>query len=124
MKGVLILAHGSRVKSTKDTINKVADMVRQKITDVPIEVAYMEFCEENIEHGIKTLADKGVDDIKAVPYFLFDGIHIREDIPKEISEILKKYPGVKVTMGQTLGADQRLAQILSDRIMEEGGEAV
>jgi hypothetical protein len=26
MKGVLILAHGSRVKSTKDTINKVADM--------------------------------------------------------------------------------------------------
>ncbi len=116
MKGVLILAHGSRVKTTKDTINAVVDMVRNKVGDMPIEIAYMEFCEENIEHGIKTLSDKGVDMIKVVPYFLFEGIHIREDIPQELEEILKNYPGVKVEMGNTLGVDERLADILVDRI--------
>lgn len=116
MKGVLILAHGSRVAATKDTINQVVDMVRKKIGPMPIEIAYMEFCEENIEHGIKALADQGVTEIKAVPYFLFEGIHIREDIPNEIAEILKKYPGIEVEMGQTLGADERLADILIDRI--------
>lgn len=116
MKGVLILAHGSRVEATKNTINAVVDMVREKITDRPIEIAYMEFCEENIEHGIKTLADKGVTEIKVVPYFLFEGIHIRKDIPEEIEEILKKYPGISVEMGKTLGVDERLADILADRI--------
>lgn len=118
MNGVLILAHGSRVKSTKDTINAVVDMVRTKMDDMPIEIAYMEFCEENIEHGIKTLSDKGVDHIKVVPYFLFEGIHIREDIPNEIDEILKSYPGITVEMGNTLGVDERLADILVDRIAQ------
>lgn len=116
MDGVLILAHGSRVDSTKNVINTVVDMVREKITDIPIVIAYMEFCEEDIESGIAKLVNMGVTDIKAVPYFLFDGIHIREDIPGEINEILKKYPDVKVTMGKTLGADRRLAEILIDRI--------
>lgn len=116
MKGVLILAHGSRVQSTKDTINEVVDMVREKTGDMPVEIAYMEFCEEDIPYGIKTLVDKGVDQIKVVPYFLFDGIHIRKDIPEEIGRIMENYPGVTVEMGKTLGADERLAEILVDRI--------
>ncbi|SCK00771.1 Sirohydrochlorin cobaltochelatase [uncultured Eubacterium sp.] len=116
MKGVLILAHGSRVEATKKTINEVVDLVRGKITDMPIQIAYMEFCEENIEHGIKMLVEKGVTEIKAVPYFLFEGIHIKEDIPNEIGEILQNYPDVKLEMGHTLGADERLADILVDRI--------
>ena len=116
MRGVLILAHGSRVEATKKTNNEVVDMVRSKISDMPIQIAYMEFCEENIEHGIKTLVDKGVTEIKAVPYFLFEGIHIKEDIPNEIGEILKDYPNVKLEMGHTLGVDERLADILVDRI--------
>ena len=116
MKGVLILAHGSRVKATKDTINEVVDMVREKMGDMPIVISYMEFCEENIEHGIKTLVEAGVDHIKVVPYFLFEGIHIREDIPNELAEIMKDYDGVTLEMGHTLGADERLADILVDRI--------
>ena len=116
MRGVLILAHGSRVEATKKTNNEVVDMVRSKISDMPIQIAYMEFCEENIEHGINTLVDKGVTEIKAVPYFLFEGIHIKEDIPNEIGEILKDYPNVKLEMGHTLGVDERLADILVDRI--------
>ncbi len=116
MKGVLILAHGSRIKETKDTINEVVAMVREKIDNCPLEIAYMEFCEENIPHGIKALVEKGVDEIKVVPYFLFAGIHIKEDIPNEIGECLKDYPNVKVEMGNTLGVDERLADILVDRI--------
>jgi len=116
MNGILILAHGSRIKSTKDTINTVVDMVRDKIDSMPIEIAYMELCEETIEIGINNLIKKGVKSIKVVPYFLFEGIHIRKDIPNEIDRIMKSYEGVTVTMGNTLGADSRLADILVDRI--------
>lgn len=117
MKGIMILAHGSRVEATKNTINSVVDMVRGKI-DCPLEIAYMEFCEENIAHGVKSLVEKGVDEIKVVPYFLFEGIHIKKDIPEELAEALRDYPNVKVEMGRTLGVDERLADILVDRINE------
>ncbi len=118
MKGILILAHGSRVKETQDTITAVVDMLKDKIASTPNEIAYMEFCDVNIEKGIDNLVAKGVTQIKAIPYFLFEGVHIKEDIPNEIEQALKKHPGVTVTMGKTLGADPRLADILYDRICE------
>lgn len=116
MQGVLILAHGSRVESTKQTIEAVAARVRENLGGVPLCVAYMEFCPENIEKGVDALAAAGVDEICAAPYFLFDGIHIREDIPALLAAALEKHPGVRVHMAATLGADPRLADILTDRI--------
>ncbi len=118
MNGVLILAHGSREKQTMQTMDKIVDMVKAKLPDTVIECAYLQFCEVNLEKGLKKLIEKGVKNIKVVPYFLFSGIHIQEDIPAEINEFLKDYPDVKITMGKTLGADERLADIVADRIKE------
>lgn len=118
MKAILILAHGSREKQTLDTLEIITDMTKVQLPNVMIETAYMEFCEVNLEKGLDILVSKGATEIVVVPYFLFEGIHIREDIPGEIKEYLKVHPGVTVTMGKTLGADPRLADILADRIRE------
>ena len=117
MDGVLILAHGSRKKDTEQTLNAVTDMVKQKI-DIPVETAFMEFSEKTIASGLDRLVAQGARDIKAVPYFLFEGIHIQQDIPEEISTYLQGKAGITVKMGNTLGADPRLAEILIDRIRE------
>lgn len=116
MNGVLILAHGSRAKKTQDTLDAVVSMVRSKLPDQLIEVAYMEFCDVNIEKGLTMLIEKGIKNIKVVPYFLFEGIHIKEDIPTEIAAFLANHKDITVTMGETLGVDERLADILVDRI--------
>lgn len=117
MNGVLILAHGSRRKETETTLQKITAMVKEKIT-IPTEIAYMEFSDQNIAHGLDQLVNKGIKNIKVVPYFLFSGIHILEDIPKELADYAHKHPEVNITMGNTLGADPRIADILIDRIME------
>lgn len=118
MKGILILAHGSREKETEVTLKRVAELTQSKLEDVIIETAYLQFSEVNLEKGLDKLIEQGVVDIKVVPYFLFDGVHIREDIPKEIEDYLTDKPNVKITMGETLGDDPRLADILADRIRE------
>jgi sirohydrochlorin ferrochelatase len=115
--GILILAHGSRAKETQNTLNIIVDMVKSKLPDRIIEIGYMEFSDVNIEKGLKLLVEKGVTNIKVIPYFLFDGIHIKEDIPNEIAEFLKENKNIKVTMLDTLGVDERLADILVDRIL-------
>lgn len=118
MRGTLILAHGSRVDETTKTIEQVVGWARELLPEEPMEIAYMEFHPTNIREGVRRLAECGVTEIKAVPYFLFEGIHIQEDIPNEFQEIMKDFPKVSLSMGKTLGADKRLASILVDRIQE------
>jgi sirohydrochlorin ferrochelatase len=116
MKGVLILAHGSREKQTEATFNTVVERVKERV-DMVVETAYMEFSERNIEFGLNALIHQGVTEIKVVPYFLFKGVHLRKDVPEEIEKFLENKSGIAITMGEPLGTDPRLADILTDRIL-------
>ena len=118
MKGVLIVAHGSRRKQTERTLETVAQTARQKLPGTPMEIAYMEFSERNIPAGLDALAGRGANEIVVVPYFLFDGIHIQEDIPEALEQYRAAHPDVKITMGNPLGTDERLAAILAERALE------
>ncbi len=119
MVGILLLAHGSREKDSEDTMREITNMVKAELKIDLIEEAYLQFREVNLEKGLLSLIEKGATDIKIMPYFLFEGVHIREDIPAEIAEFLKSHSGVKITLGKTLGADNRLAQVVADRIREQ-----
>jgi sirohydrochlorin ferrochelatase len=118
MKGVLIVAHGSREKETEETFNKIVSMLRKKVEIEYIEYAFMQFCEKTIEKAIANLVSHGVNDIKVIPYFLFDGVHIKEDIPAKIIELCSIYPDIKINFGKTFGADYRLVEILADRVCD------
>lgn len=118
MKGVLIVGHGSRQKSTEQTLEAVVEMTRLKLSEALIEIAYMEFGEQSIPLGLSALVEQGAKEIAVVPYFLYDGIHIRDDIPKALDEFKAANCNVRIVMGKPLGADERLASILSDRVRE------
>jgi sirohydrochlorin ferrochelatase len=122
MTGILILAHGSRQKETENTLLKIIELVKAELKLDLIEHAFLQFSDNNLEKGLKRLVNQGALEIQVIPYFLFDGVHIQEDIPAEIDEFLKVYPDLKISFGQTLGADQRLAQILVDRVKAMNGE--
>ena len=116
MKGILVIAHGSRAKETEATLEAVLSMVKSKLDEIPVERAFMEFSERTVKKGVSALAAKGVTEIKIVPYFLFMGIHLKEDIPNMAAECAAGFPGITITMGEPLGVDERLADIIIDRI--------
>lgn len=116
MKGVLVVAHGSRIKETERTLVLILDMVKEAMPDIRVEYAFMEFSDQTLEKAVRSLVDSGVTEIKVVPYFLFTGVHLREDIPELVRRCTEGYPGLKVEMGEPLGVDRRLAAILVDRI--------
>jgi len=116
MKGVLVIAHGSRATETELDLKEVVDMAAKK-ADIFIEYAFMQFSDRTIESGIAALAEKKVTEIKILPYFLFMGIHMKEDLPNIVGECMKNYPGIEMAMGEPIGSDrQRLAEILVDKI--------
>lgn len=118
MTGILLLAHGSREGNTEATMHQITEYVRTALRDTVVEEAYLQFRDKNLEKGLISLINHGASHIKVIPYFLFEGVHIKEDIPAELEAFNKQHPNVTISMGKTLGADKRLAEILVDRIRE------
>ncbi|NLD50947.1 MAG: cobalamin biosynthesis protein CbiX [Clostridiaceae bacterium] len=116
MRGILILAHGSGEKTTEETLQQVVKYLGDIFCEEVIETAYLQFSSKDLHTGLESLKAKGVDNIVVIPYFLFEGVHIKKNIPKEIDNYLKENKDMKITIGKTLGADKRLAEILADRI--------
>jgi len=52
------------------------------------------------------------------PCFLFEGMHIRRDVPKMLAGFKAAHPEVAFRFGRPLGADARIAEILAERAEE------
>ena len=118
MKCVLIVSHGSREPATEAAFDAIVDMVRAKLPDQVVESACMQLSERTLDGAIESLASRGASSIQIVPYFLFTGVHIKQDIPEMINGYREKYPDIQLSLSNPLGVDERLADILIDRINE------
>lgn len=116
-KALIIISHGSRSKDAVDAFNQIVDMVRKKGFFAHVAGASMEHCEPNIPQAIAQIVEKGVDEIIFAPYFLYEGIHIKEDIPQMLNEIFLNYPGITYKVAKPIGIEPVLADILLDRAL-------
>ncbi len=115
---LLIIGHGSRSKDAQNIFNKIVDFVRERSDYDLVEGAHMELCTPTIPDTVNELVEKGVKKIVLVPYFLYEGIHIKEDIPNIIEELSNKYNNVQFKMAKPIGAEPVLAEILISRAKE------
>ena len=121
MEAILILAHGSKRNETEQTLNSIVQKVRNKIGSESVYPAYLQFSEQDMETIIKQLVDKGVKKFIVMPMFLFDGVHVTVDIPEEINKIKQKYSGIEIVITRHIGDDERIADIIIDRIADFSG---
>jgi sirohydrochlorin cobaltochelatase len=114
---LLIVGHGSRSKDAQETFNSVVDMVRVKSENefFKVDGAHMELAHPSIEEKVKALAAQGVNRILMVPYFLYEGIHIKEDIPELIEKLNEEYPKIEFRLGRPIGKEPLLADLLINR---------
>ncbi len=115
MNSILILAHGSQIKETEAIVDSLVEKVKKRTGSELVQAAYLQFSEQDLESGIRQLSDKGADSIKVVPMFIFDGVHVTQDIPGELEEIRARYPDIKINLSRHIGDDDRLADIITDR---------
>ena len=115
---ILLMAHGSRVAEANDAVNEIAAMVKKMTGYDIVEVAFREQHSPNIQKGIDACVAQGAERILLVPYFLYMGAHVLEDLPEEMDEAKRRYPGVEFAMGRHLGVHRKLAEIVVDRIAE------
>ena len=115
---ILLMAHGSRIAEANNAAYEIAEMIRNASEFEIVEVAFREMHPPDIQSAIDRCVSQGAERILLMPYFLFVGAHVREDLPAEMTLAQQRYPQVEFAMGNHLGAHRKLAEIMIERIAE------
>jgi len=117
-RAIIVLGHGSKAPQALETLKKYGDMVKVKTRCEIVEIASLQFNQPDLPEALERVITLGANKIVIVPFFLYNGIHMQEDIPAVIAEEKAKNPGVEIILANHLGADHRLVDIVIDRIEE------
>jgi sirohydrochlorin ferrochelatase len=115
---ILLMAHGSRIPEANDAVREIAALVRKMTGFDIVEVSFREQHTPNIQQGIDACVAQGAERVILMPYFLFMGAHVQEDLPEEMAQARQRYPRVEFAMGRHLGVHRKLAELVVERIAE------
>jgi sirohydrochlorin ferrochelatase len=115
---ILLMAHGSRIPEANDAAREIAARVKTMTQFDIVEVSFREQHLPNIQQGVDSCVAQGARRILLVPYFLYLGAHVLEDLPEELTEARERHPGVEMVLGKHLGVHNKLAEIVVERIAE------
>ncbi|SCX80547.1 sirohydrochlorin chelatase [Alkaliphilus peptidifermentans] len=119
-RGLLILVHGSKSKEADEITKELIRKLKHKLSDEFQEVAYgaLQISSPSVEEGIDNLVENEMEEIIVVPMFIFQGVHVKSDIPDVMENIKNKYPQINIKLGKHIGADDRLVEILYSRAID------
>ena len=115
---LIILGHGSRAPEATETLAAITAMVRKKVDYERVEYASLQLSEPGLPAVVKELYGAGIRRILVMPFLIATGVHVKTDIPQELEALSRKHPGLTLVLGEPLGADPRLAEIVIDRLKE------
>ncbi len=113
---VILMGHGSRVPGAGKHMERVADLLKEKYGYFMVEVCYMSRLGPHYPEIFKKCVTNGATRVMVIPYFLHDGLHLVLDIPEMMQELAQSYPNVNVVLGENLGFDEVLVDLVEKRI--------
>jgi len=121
--GVIVLAHGSKVRTGNEGLFKIVEMLRAMEKWDMVEAGFLQLAKPGLTEVVEDLIGRGANRVVVMPLLLFSGNHVLKDIPEEIEQERKKFPDVDFCYAKNIGADERIALIASDRIEEAVNQA-
>jgi sirohydrochlorin ferrochelatase len=119
-RAILLVDHGSRRIEANEQLERMAELVAERVPDAIVHVAHMEIAEPDIAHGVDACAADGADEIVVHPYFLAPGNHSTKDIPRLVREAAAHYPDLRVHMSEPLGLHPKLVDVILERVEAAG----
>ena len=102
-QGIVLFGHGSRNAEWAAPFDAIRREIGQLQPGVPVELAFLELMRPSLPEAVGLLAAQGVNQISVVPVFISTGSHVREDLPKLITEALAAHPGLEIVVAAPLG---------------------
>lgn len=103
MNGIVLFAHGSRDPAWRAPIEAIATRMREIAPGVLISCAYLELTEPDLPTCVAAMQTQGVSTITIWPMFLGTGRHAREDLPRLVTDLRTRHPGIKFSLRPAIG---------------------
>lgn len=115
MEAVLIVGYGNRGEKAERDFRAVVQLVHKR-SNFFVKGTTLKNISIAMENLLTEIPSLKV--IKVVPLFLFEGIHIKRDLPTLLNRERLKYPSLEIRMGKPIGDHPLLADILVRRSQE------
>ena len=113
--GVMICGHGSRNRQAVAEFAQLAEGLRRRLPQLPVEYGYLEFARPILRDGLERLRQQGVQRVLAVPAMLFAAGHAKNDIPSVLNTYAAE-TGLRIEYGRELGVDRSMIGAAGARI--------
>ncbi|HEX9997604.1 MAG TPA: CbiX/SirB N-terminal domain-containing protein [Abditibacterium sp.] len=115
---LLVMVHGSPRPQSNGAMLDVVEMVKARGVFDFVTVGFMECNEPTIPEAAAQCVEAGAQKVVAVPYFLHSGSHVADDLPTLLEEARENYPDVQWLMGDYLGRNELVADVVAQRVRE------
>lgn len=126
-KGVLLVGYGTRKGNLVEVLESQARRLRCRGWE-NVGIAYFRVSSPNIPEALEAMAEKGVDEIVAIPYYIAEGSLTKELIPQKMGIsgengiVTIKGKEIAIHMAPAFGVSYSLTNIICDRIADAGGD--
>lgn len=122
MKTALILfAHGARDPEWANPMRRVQVVVRHRMPDIPVELAFLEFMTPTLPDCAAQLIRQGVGKIVVMPMFIARGGHLKKETPEMLAMLRSTYPEVEFLLGEAIGESETVVQAMATAALETAG---
>ncbi|WP_280150384.1 CbiX/SirB N-terminal domain-containing protein [Piscinibacter sp. XHJ-5] len=102
-QGLLLFAHGARDSRWALPFEDIAERIRARAPNLPVELAFLEFMRPDLLEGGRRLAAAQCERVDVVPLFLGAGGHVRKDIPELLIQLESAHPAVHWELRPAIG---------------------
>lgn len=120
--GLILVGHGSGLPHYKESLEKLASIIRGRSQFKVVEISFMIKDKPTIAEAIDLVCRQGVKKVVLMPVFLAQGVHTEKDIPEMLGlkkgENMLKMGELEIIYGEPIGPDRRLAEIIEEKALK------
>ncbi len=114
MKGLLLVAHGSRRDASNKEFETMVSSLNKRLHKVysKVNTSFLELSSPSIDEALHAMIAEGIDDIQVYPFFLNPGRHVHHDIPEKIKAFKTLHPEVSFDILPHFGSSEHIISLI------------
>ncbi len=118
MKGIVLIGHGSIKSASGASMIRMAARLRERGVAPVVEAGFLNYSRPTLVEAIEKVVAAAATTVTVQPYFLIDGVYVRQDLRGEIEQIAARFPEVVFRVAASFGAHPLMSEISFDRVRE------
>ena len=121
MTAIILFAHGARDPEWANPLRRIQAVVRERMVEVPVELAFLEFIAPSLPESTAQLVARGARKIVVLTMFIAQGGHLKRQVPEMLDGLRLTYPEVQFSLGAAIGENDIVVQAMASAALQAAG---